>query len=77
MHWSYFNTVLLPPIAGVRLLGRVRDSARGASDLRLTPSGLNRVLAAPMLLEAALIGRGARLPAGVSIGVVSVAGDRR
>lgn len=77
LSWSYFNTVLLPPIAAVRRLGRVRDSARGASDLRLTPAGLNRLLAAPMLLEAALIGRGARLPAGVSIGVVSVAGDRR
>ena len=85
--WSYFNSILLPPIAAVRAAGRRGNPGGGddsggvarpaRSDLRLTPSGLNRVLAAPMLLEAALIGRGARLPAGVSIGVVSVAGDRR
>ena len=75
--WSYFNTVLLPPIAAVRLLGRRRAAPDGERpDLRLTPPGLNRVLEQPMRLEAALIGRGARLPAGVSIAVVSVAGER-
>jgi hypothetical protein len=81
--WSYFNSILLPPIAAVRAAGRRGDRGGGGvarparSDLRLTPAGLNRLLAAPMLLEAALIGRGVRLPAGVSIGVVSVAGDGR
>jgi SAM-dependent methyltransferase len=75
--WSYFNSVLLPPIAAVRLLGRrrpVHDSDR--PDLKLTPPALNQLLAQPMRLEAALIGHGMRLPAGVSIGVVSVAADR-
>ena len=75
--WSYFNTALLPPIAAVRLLGRTRGNGDGERpDLELTPPGLNRLLGQPMRLEAALIGRGARLPAGVSIGLVAVAGDR-
>jgi SAM-dependent methyltransferase len=73
--WSYFNTMLLPPIAAVRLLARRRDGDAARSDLRITPSVLNRPLAAPMQLEAALIERGVRLPAGVSLGVVSVAAE--
>lgn len=75
--WSYFNSVLLPPIAAVRLLGRLRSARdRERPDLELTPPGLNRLLAQPMRLEAGLIGRGVRLPAGVSIGVVAAACDR-
>ncbi len=74
--WSYFNTVLLPPIAAVRVLGRRHTDADGERpDLRLTPAALNRLLEAPMRLEAGLIGHGARLPAGVSIGIVCAAGD--
>ncbi len=77
LRWSYFNTLLLPPIAAVRVLGRRRPGRDGERpDLKLTPPGLNRVLAQPMRFEAGLIGRGMRLPAGVSIGLVSVAGDR-
>jgi SAM-dependent methyltransferase len=70
---SYFNSVLLPPIAAVRLLARRsrRDPGADRPDLRLTPPALNGLLAQPMRLEAALIGRGLRLPAGVSIGVVA------
>jgi SAM-dependent methyltransferase len=69
--WSYFNSVLLPPIALVRLMARRRSVAgNGRPDLRLTPPVLNRLLGQPMRLEAAIIGRGARLPAGVSIGIV-------
>jgi SAM-dependent methyltransferase len=71
--WSYFNTLLLPPIAAVRLASRLRDGEPARSDLRLTPPRVNRRLAQLMGAEAALIQRGARLPAGVSIGVVSVA----
>jgi SAM-dependent methyltransferase len=75
--WSYFNTVLLAPVAAVRLLGRRRPARDGERpDLELTPSWLNRVLAQPMRLEAALIGRGVRLPAGVSIGLVCAARGR-
>lgn len=75
--WSYFNSVLLPPITAVRLLGRRRRARDGElPDLKLTPRMLNRLLEQPMRLEAALIGRGVRLPAGVSIGVVAAARDR-
>lgn len=73
---TYFNSLLLPPIAAVRVLGRRRATGEARSDLRLTPAGLNRLLAQPMRLEAALIARGMRLPAGVSIGVVSLAAER-
>lgn len=70
---SYFNSLLLPPIASVRLLARRRrrDPEVARPDLRLTPPALNGLLALPMRAEAALIGRGLRLPAGVSIGVVA------
>ncbi len=84
--WSYFNSVLLAPIAAVRLVSNRRakadrDGAGPAvvadwerrADLRLTPPALNRVLQVPLRLEAGLIGRGLHLPAGVSIGAVSVA----
>ncbi len=40
------------------------------NDLQRTPPALNRALRAPTSLEAALIERGATLPAGVSIGAV-------
>lgn len=77
LQWSYFNTTLLPPIAAVRLLERRRRAGNAERpDLRLTPPALNRVLEQPMRLEAALIGHGVRLPAGVSIGVVAVVRDR-
>jgi SAM-dependent methyltransferase len=74
---SYFNSVLLPPIAAVRLLARRsrRDPQAARPDLRLTPPVLNGLLAQPMRAEAALIGRGLRLPAGVSIGVVARAAE--
>ena len=52
---------------------RVRTLAarrREASDYELTEGPLNRVLELPMRAEAAAIGRGARFPAGVSIGMV-------
>jgi SAM-dependent methyltransferase len=74
VEWSYFNSALLPPIAAVRTLGRRRPPADGRPDLKLTPPALNRMLLAPMQAEAALIRRGARLPAGVSIGLVCHAG---
>ncbi|MDQ3647027.1 MAG: class I SAM-dependent methyltransferase [Actinomycetota bacterium] len=64
---TYFNSLLLPPIAVTRALRRP-DHRR--PELEQTPAALNRLLAAPMQLEAALIGRGVRLPAGVSLGVV-------
>jgi SAM-dependent methyltransferase len=67
---SYFNTTLLGPIAAVRTLTRRRSGSRGRSDYQLTEGPLNTVLSLPMRGEAALIRRGAHLPAGVSIGML-------
>lgn len=74
--WSYFNSLLLAPIAAVRIAARRRAPTNGRPDLRLTPASINRMLAQPMRLEAALIGNGRHLRAGVSIGVVCAAGYR-
>jgi SAM-dependent methyltransferase len=68
---SYFNTALLPPIALVRTLTRRREPRDGRSDYQLTEGRLNAVLSLPMRGEASLIRRGARLPAGVSIGMLA------
>ena len=67
---TYFNSLLLPPIALVRTLARRRAPRDGRSDYQLAGGPLNRALELPMRAEAAVIGRGARLPAGVSIGMV-------
>ena len=68
---TYFNTLLLPPIALVRALRR----GGGASDYELTRPSVNRLLERPMQWEAKLIRRGVRLPAGVSIGIVCTRDD--
>jgi SAM-dependent methyltransferase len=67
---TYFNTALLPPIAAVRTVARRKSPRDGRTDYQLTGGALNDLLALPMRGEAALIARGARLPAGVSIGMV-------
>jgi SAM-dependent methyltransferase len=67
---TYFNTLLLPPIALVRLLARRRGHEGGRTDYELTRGAVHRALELPMRLEAGLIRRGLRLPAGVSIGMV-------
>src|SRR5689334_3913410 len=64
---SYFNAILLPPIALARLVPRRR---RAGGDLELTPAWADAALSLPMRAEAALIRRGVRIPAGVSIGVL-------
>jgi hypothetical protein len=51
-------------------VGRRRPPRDGRSDYQLTEGPLNAVLSLPMRGEAALIRRGARLPAGVSIGML-------
>ena len=71
--WSYFNTTLLPAVAAVRLVSRLRPNQGGArprSNVQPTPAPINRLLEAPMRLEARLIAQGAHLPAGVSIGML-------
>ncbi|HET9101940.1 MAG TPA: class I SAM-dependent methyltransferase [Solirubrobacteraceae bacterium] len=68
---TYFNSVLLPPIAAVRVIGRRNPDPAERPDLKLTPPLLNAVLERPMRAEARLIERGGQLPAGVSIGLVA------
>jgi SAM-dependent methyltransferase len=63
---TYFNSILLAPIAAVRLV----SSDKPRSDYNLAPKPLNAALFLPMRGEAAFIARGGRLPAGVSIGMV-------
>jgi len=65
---TYFNSVLLPPIALARQLPR-RESGTKA-DLDRTPASLDGPLSLPMRLEARLIRAGVRLPAGVSVAIV-------
>jgi SAM-dependent methyltransferase len=64
---SYFNTLLFPPIAAVRLLRRDRGDDPPRSDFELTkPGRLNALLARTFSLEAPLVER-FDLPFGVSI----------
>jgi SAM-dependent methyltransferase len=64
---SYFNSLLLPPIAVAK---KLRRSEEGSADLDRTPAALDGLLSMPMRLEAQLIRRGISLPAGVSVGIV-------
>jgi SAM-dependent methyltransferase len=65
---TYFNSLLLPPIAVARRLPRRSDGRE--SDLERTPPQLDGPLSLPMRFEARLIRAGASLPAGVSVGIV-------
>jgi SAM-dependent methyltransferase len=65
---TYFNSILLPAIAAVRLLPE--GSGEKKADFERTPAFLDGPLSLPMRAEAQLIRRGVSLPAGVSIGVV-------
>ena len=67
---TYFNSLLLAPIALVRTLTRKKAASNGKSDYELAGGPLNTMLTLPMRAEAQAIERGARLPAGVSIGMV-------
>lgn len=71
---SYYYSAMLPAVAAVRAARRLRSGENGRSDLSLTPPGLNRILELPVRAEAAIVERGGRLPAGVSIGMVGTAG---
>ena len=70
---TYFFATALPAVAVVRTLRRRRVNGNGESDLSLPPAPVNRLLQLPTLAEAKAIERGARLPAGVSVGMVCVA----
>ncbi len=65
---TYFNSLLLGPAAVIRGLQSRRDPREeSASDLELTPPGLDRLLEAPIAAEAALIRAGGRVPFGLSL----------
>jgi len=66
---TYFNSVLLPPIAAVRAVQRFRPAPQ-RTDYELTPAPLNALLEMPMRAEARLIAGGRRLPAGLSVGLI-------
>jgi SAM-dependent methyltransferase len=69
VHATYFNSILLPGIAGARAVSRL-SPRRGHTDLDRTPGVLNGLLVRPLRLEARMISRGVRLPAGVSVAMV-------
>ena len=68
---TYFNSLLLPAAIALRLLDRFSTKTTESSlDLWVPPPALNWLLERPLALEAALIGRGRRIPAGLSLLVV-------
>jgi len=67
---SYFNFLLLAPIALVRATARRQARPDGRTDYDLAPKPVARLLDLPMRGEAKLIERGLRFPAGVSIAML-------
>ncbi|MFL5819188.1 MAG: class I SAM-dependent methyltransferase [Solirubrobacteraceae bacterium] len=68
--FTYFNSILLPAAAALRVTQRVarrRRVAQPRSQLHMTPPRVNWLLEVPLRIEAALIGLGVRLPAGLSL----------
>ncbi len=65
---TYFNSLLLPVAIVLRVLDKVNTKTTESSlDLWVPPEPLNWVLERPLALEAALIKRGGRIPAGLSL----------
>jgi putative flippase GtrA/SAM-dependent methyltransferase len=64
---TYFNFILLVPAALLRLVRRRLAARSKRSDLTLSPKWLDPALAIPLRLEAGLLRRGAKLPAGLSL----------
>jgi SAM-dependent methyltransferase len=65
---TYFNSLLLPVAILLRLLDRLSTKTTESSlDLWVPPKPVNWLLERPLALEAALIGRGGRIPAGLSL----------
>jgi SAM-dependent methyltransferase len=65
---TYFNSLLLPVAIVLRVLDRLsRRTTESSLDLWVPPEPLNWLLERPLALEAALIGRGGRIPAGLSL----------
>jgi SAM-dependent methyltransferase len=65
---THFNSLLLPVAIALRAVQPLNRTRREASlDLWVPPGGLNWGLQQPLNLEAWLIGRGVRIPAGLSL----------
>jgi SAM-dependent methyltransferase len=65
---TYFNSLLLPIAILLRVLDRFSTKTTESSlDLWVPPAPLNWLLERPLTLEAALIARGGRIPAGLSL----------
>jgi SAM-dependent methyltransferase len=66
---TYFNSLLLPAAIVLRVLDRVNraKTTESSLDLWVPPEPLNWLLERPLALEAALISRGGRIPAGLSL----------
>ncbi len=66
---TYFNSLLLPVAIVLRVLDRFTSAATTESslDLWVPPAPVNWLLERPMRLEAAIVGRGGRIPAGLSL----------
>jgi hypothetical protein len=65
---TYFNSLLLPVAILLRILDRVNKKPTESSlDLWVPPEPVNWTLERPLALEAALIDRGGRIPAGLSL----------
>jgi SAM-dependent methyltransferase len=65
---TYFNSLLLPVAILLRVLDKVNTKTTESSlDLWVPPEPVNRLLELPLTLEAAMIARGGRIPAGLSL----------
>jgi SAM-dependent methyltransferase len=65
---TYFNSLLLPIAILLRVLERFNTKTTESSlDLWVPPAPLNWLLERPLTLEAAMIARGGRIPAGLSL----------
>ncbi len=66
---TYFNSLLLPAAIVLRVLDRVNraKTTESSLDLWVPPEPLNWLLQRPLELEAAIIGHGGRIPAGLSL----------
>jgi SAM-dependent methyltransferase len=65
---TYFNSLLLPVAIVLRVLERFNTKTTESSlDLWVPPEPLNWTLERPLALEAAMIARGGRIPAGLSL----------
>ena len=66
---TYFNSLLLPAAIVLRVLDRVNraKTTETSLDLWVPPEPVNWLLERPLALESALISRGGRIPAGLSL----------